>query len=170
MGELDLRNSPWNDGLAVDQKTALREVYYLLCIFLASQKIDRLDVFTREILRPEFQESEINHKLISLAIIIRNSWDQNPNSFEYHLKDYSQQVGKLWKNIKRPTKAVPLDFREACHKILHCTSINYHYQHNKPKLGYALANQVHLYGWKKDENWKATLNIIEFCKLAVQVL
>jgi len=171
MPELDLRNSPWNQGIAMNQRDALKEIYYLLAIFWGSKGFDQLDELYRKLLRVEFQETEVNRILITLAVSIRNSLEQDRSRAEINLEGYSQDVGLLKIDIKSKRKSVPLKFREACNKLIHCNTINYSYRGRQPlSVGNALIPRVHLYGQKHGAIWKATLDIVRFCELATLVL
>lgn len=170
MPELDLRNSTWNYGMRMDQRDSLKQVYYLLCILWSSKEFDKLGEFHKQLLRLEFQESEINRILIALAVTIRNIWDRDPFQTERNLEGHSVKVGTLTPIVKFRKKTVPLEFREACNKIIHCSSINYDYRKSGARMGDALLPRVHLYGWKVNDNWKATLDIMAFAQLSTLVL
>lgn len=167
--ELDLRKSPWNSGMSVRWDVALKEIYYLLNIFYGSKSYDDLDEFCRKFLRQEFQETEVNRILLTLAITIRNMWDFNPPSVETNLEDEDMEVGQLIINLRQPKNTKVLEFREALHKIVHCTSINYEYSSTSTKVGDALLPVVHLYGEKGKFEWKASLDVVRFCVLATYV-
>jgi hypothetical protein len=121
MAELNLRQSPWNEGLRSHPLLALRQ---------------------------QFQETEIGRLLLTLAVAVRNAMDQNPSRAEYWLQQVEDNVGSLETlgNKKGPESA--LIFREACNKLVHCLSINFHYVSDNPRRGMALTPLVHLYGTK----------------------
>jgi hypothetical protein len=123
--ELDLRNSPRHSGMVLRWDVALKEVYYLLCIFYGSEGFDSLDEVGKNLTRVEFQEVEINRILLMLAVTIRNMWDQDSLSVQQNLENRDTKTGELVCNLKNPNddKPKPLEFREALNKIIHCTSI-----------------------------------------------
>ncbi|GAC1446631.1 MAG: hypothetical protein NVSMB56_07150 [Pyrinomonadaceae bacterium] len=168
--ELDLRKSPWNSGMNVRWDVALKEIYYLLNIFYGSKSFDNLDELCQKFLRQEFQETEVNRILLTLAITIRNIWDFNPSSVETNLEGADMEVGQLIANLKQPKITKVLEFREALNKIVHCTSINYEYSSAPAKVGDALLPVVHLYGEKGKLEWRASLDVVKFCVLATYVI
>lgn len=167
MPELDQRRSPWNEGLSVPWLIVSRDLFRLACIFHASQSIENHGTKGLVELRRQFQESEIGHLLISVASVLRNAIDQNPGRANYWANFLdSDSVGTLTSNVKARAKPKPLSFREACNKIVHCTTLNYDYVTDKPRVGDPLLPKVHLYGWKNDIEWKATLDINRFVAIA----
>lgn len=167
MTEPDQCRSPWNEGLGIPVSVVARDLYRLACIFHASQSIDDCGVIGLAHLRSEFQEAEAAHLLISLASVLRNTQDQNPERAEYwRSKLPSDEVGSLVKNLKADSKPVPLTFREACSKIIHCLTVNYEYVNARPQVGNALLPTIHLYGWYGKKEWKATVDINRFIDVA----
>ncbi len=120
-------------------------------------------------LRQQFQEAEIGRLLLTIAVAVRNDMDQNSSRAEYWLQGIKDNVGTL-KNLARERKPESvLNFREACNKLVHCLSINFHYVSETPRRGMALAPLVHLYGTKGQEEWKATIEINRFIEVAAQL-
>jgi hypothetical protein len=168
MAELDLRKSPWNEGLGISGEFLDHQLYLLACMFHASEAFDALGNHPLCQLRQQFQEAEIGRLLLNIAVAVRNGMDQNPFRAEYWLQGVDDNVGTV-KNQKHGKKQLALTFREACNKLIHCLSINFHYTSKKPRRGMALRPLVHLYGTRGDEEWKATIDINKFIEVAFQL-
>jgi hypothetical protein len=167
MSELDLRCSPWNEGLAIPYSVLSIEIYRLLCMFHASPSIQTSKLDAHLDLRREHQESEIGRVLLFVAASIRNAIDQNPSRADYWLSlSPTDVVGVLTPDLKEIKKFEDLHFREACNKILHCDSINFDYRARKPKRGDVLNPRVHIYGTLRRQHWKATREIDRFTDIA----
>jgi len=162
-----MRRSPWNDGLAVPYHTISIEIYRLLCLVQASPSLERNKSRFHLELRTEHQESEVGRLLIFIAAAIRNMIDQNPSRADYWLRGIgSDVVGVLTPDLSQSKGKEELHFREGCHKIIHCDSINFDYRSKKPRRGDALNPKIHLYGTFRRKNWKATLDVYRFIDLA----
>lgn len=167
MAELDLRKSPWNEGLGISGQFLDRQLYLLGCMVHASLAFDALADHPLCELRQEFQETEIGRLLLTIAVAVRNAMDQDSSWAEYRLQGIEDNVGTL-RNVAREKESV-LNFREACNKLVHCTSINFHYVSETPRRGMALTPFVHLYGTKGQQDWKATIDINKFIGVASQL-
>ena len=95
--------------------------------------------------------------------------DHNPSRAEYWLQGVDDDVGTLKRIAREKETESVLNFREACNKLVHCVSINFHYMSEKPRRGMALIPLVHLYGTKGQEDWKATIEINKFIEVASQL-
>ena len=169
MTELDLRKSPWNEGLGISSEFLNHQLYLLGCMVHASTAFEQLAEHPLKDLRQQFQETEIGRLLLTIAAAVRNAMDQNPSRAEYWLQGVDDNVGtlELLKHMKN-TKS-DLQFREACNKLIHCLSINFDYVAEKPGRGMALNPFVHLYGFKGEQEWKATIDINRFVEVAAQL-
>ena len=96
-------------------------LYLLGCIVNASPALDELGDHELISLREQFQESEAGRLLLTVAAVVRNAMDQNPGRADYWLEGVDDNVGSLFEK----EKGVPLVFREACNKLIHCLSINF---------------------------------------------
>ena len=169
MTELDLRKSPWNEGLGISGEFLDHQLYLLGCMVHASAAFDKLVNHPLCDLRQQFQETEIGRLLLTIAVAVRNDMHQNPSRAQYWLQDIQDNVGVLKNLAHTEGTETTLNFREACNKLVHCLSINFHYVAKKPRRGMALAPMVHLYGTKGKEEWKATIEIDRFIKVASQL-
>jgi hypothetical protein len=166
MSELDLRQSPWNEGLGISSEYLDHQLYLLGCMVYASPVFDSLEGHALVDLRKQFQEHQIGQALLGVVIAIRNAMDQNPSRADYWLDGMDTSVGTL--NPTDPSSK-PLTIREACNKVIHCGSINFHYVSDQPRRGFALKPMVHLYGTQGNKDWKATLDIDRFIHVAAQL-
>ena len=169
MTELDLRKSPWNEGLGIPGEFLDHQLYLLACMVNASAAFEKCDNHSFENLRQQFQEPEIGRILITVAAAVRNAMDQNPSRAKYWLQGVDDAVGTLEHLNSKTNRKSDLNFREACNKLIHCLSINFDYDSEKPKRGMALNPLVHLYGFKGKQEWKATIDINRFVQVATQV-
>jgi hypothetical protein len=168
MTELDLRQSPWNEGLGVSSEHLDHQLYLLGCVVHASPVFDSLEDHALLNLRGQFQERQIGQALLGVAVAIRNAMDQNPARADYWLNGVDASVGTLHLTA-HGSEPVSLTIREACHKVIHCSSINFHYVADQPRRGLALEPRVHLYGTHRNQDWKATLDIDRFIHVAAQL-
>lgn len=169
MTELDLRQSPWNEGLGISGEFLDHQLYLLGCMVHASAAFGKLGKHPLNDLRQQFQETEIGRLLLTVAVVVRNAMDQNPSRAEYWLQGVDDNVGALkLLNSKKKTETV-LAFRDACNKLIHCLSINFDYKAKKPRRGMALTPLVHLYGMKGTQEWRATIDINRFIGVASQL-
>lgn len=169
MAELDLRRSPWNDGIGISGDFLDRQLYLLGCMVHASAAFEKLDDHALRDLRQQFQEAEIGRLLLTIAAAVRNAMDQNPSRSEYWLRELDINVGILERSKDTAIPKDTLDFREACNKLIHCLSINFDYDTDQPRRGMALRHFVHLYGFHGKQNWKATIDINRFIEVAAQL-
>ena len=168
MTELDLRSSPWNEGLDISGEFLNRQLYLLGCMIHASSAIDSLGNHPLRTLRQQYQEAEIGRLLLTIAVAVRNAMDQDPWRANYWLQWVDDGVGSM-KNLGQKNEAKSLSFREACNKLIHCLSINFHYVSENPRRGMALAPLVHLYCTKGEVEWKATIDVSQFIEVAWQL-
>ena len=166
MSELDLRKSPWNEGLGISSEYLDHQLYLLGCMVYASRVFDSLADHALLELRKQFQEREIGQALLGIAVAIRNAMDQNPSRADYWLDGMDASVGMLYPGAHG---GKPLTIRDACNKVIHCDSINFHYVSDEPRRGLALEPRVHLYGTHGKEDWKATLDIDRFIHVVAQL-
>lgn len=167
MPELDLRKSPWNEGLGIPSEFLGHQLYLLACMVNASRSFDGPEMAAYAVLRQQFQEVEIGRLLLILAAAVRNGIDQNPVRAEHWMEGIDDKVGTLHRAGKVEET---LSFREACNKVIHCLSLNFHYVSEQPRRGMALEPLVHIYGLKDEEEWKATIDLNEFIRVANQLI
>lgn len=79
-------------------------------------------------------------------------------------------LASLVEDILTQESSAPLDFREACNKIIHAKRVHFDIAvHEKTGVDY-LNPVVYLYGSKGEKEWKATLDITQFCRAAGNVI
>lgn len=169
MSELDLRKSPWNEGLGIPGEFLDHQLYLLGCMVHASHAFESFGNHSLLSLRQQFQETEVGRLLLTIAVAVRNAMDQNPSRAKYWLQGVEDNVGTLTIFGQEKQTESTLEFREACNKLIHCLSINFHYVAENPRRGMALTPRVHLYGTKEQKEWKATIEINNFIEVASQL-
>ncbi len=87
--------------------------------------------------------------------------DQNPARAEYWMANLENHVGTLGLASELNISS-PLSFREACNKILHCTTLNFDYEDDILRRGGPINPTVYLYGEHKGKEWRAALDINSF--------
>lgn len=171
MSELDLRKSPWNEGIYISGEFLNHQLYLLGCMVHASHAFESFGNHSLLSLREQFQETEVGRLLLIIAVAVRSTMDQNPSRAEYWLQGMEDKVGTLTIFGEKEIESA-LKFREACNKLIHCLSINFHYVADNPRRGMALTPRVHLYGAtkeQKEKEWKATIEINNFIEVASQL-
>jgi len=175
--EIDLRgNYMWHGGYPREDVLIDRELYRLMTIFGASPELSRrragevkTNVYTHAM--QQFEYVEVSRVLVSVAAMLRNDWDLNPELTASIVKDRakSRSVGTLVENLDRPNKVKPLKPRDSFNKILHATLMNLDRSENTSIVSGHLEPRVHLYGEYKEMNWKATIEIFDWIEVVYWV-
>ena len=139
------------------------EIYRLLTILEASPALaefegDEYDQRIVEFLR-NFERPEVSRIVVSLAAIVRSSLDATPAT-ETEKIISERPVGVWWPDERSP-QIVPLEFREACNKVLHADRV-------APEPPAPLKELV-LYGSHRKKNWKALLDLRAFALTAARL-
>lgn len=100
MTELDLRKSPWNEGLGIPGEFLDQQLYLLACMVNASRLFDSPEMTAHAALRKQFQEVEIGRLLLTISAAVRNGVDQNPARAEYWMEGIDDKVGSLYREGK----------------------------------------------------------------------
>jgi hypothetical protein len=93
------------------------------------------------------------------------SWEHAP-----WLHEQYKGVGSLIEDLRNVEAIQQLDFREACNKIIHARHVHFDGDIHAETQAEYLNPVVHLYGTKAQNDWRATLDIVEFCKAAKNVI
>ena len=173
MPEIDMRNNPWNPGIPIDSVTVAHDLYILLAIFASSSELsqrrndenDEVTVYGYSL--RNFELPEVGRILVSLAASCRNEWDYRSNSIEDQLSNCgkSTRVGTLLTDKDNPSSAKDLKIRESWSKIIHCHTMNFHRSKGPSIFSGHLEPFVHLYGEYQGHEWKATIEIYEWCEV-----
>ena len=134
------------------------EIYQLSCLFAASRELTKLSKKNSSLqsLVNAFELSEVSKKLISIAVTLRSFLDCNPK------QNSKETTGTLVKDTEEHI-VQPLDFREACNKIIHATDIEF-FKNCDPDNG--LHWSLTLFGKKDNKQWEASLDILQFIVIA----
>jgi hypothetical protein len=172
MAELDLRSSR-NAGYPFESPNIALEIFRLATAIAASETLaelakDELDGLKWEWLRlAEFPE--ICRILVSIAAITRSNIDSNPSSQAADAHLIAKPVGTLRPDLDNPHKTEPLEFREACNKILHANYINPDVSDIAQGMKSPLKPRLYLYGKHRGKEWRATVEIFAFAIAATQL-
>ncbi len=162
MSEFDLKNNYLiPDGYPIDLVFFQENIYKLITIFGSSEFL--YNNFKNEYffkMAKIFERSKASELIISLAIMSRILLDSSNIDNESCKKNL---VGKII--INDETKA--LNFRESCNKIIHAKHINFDNDKAENIEDGFLRSAIYLYGDKNGNNWKAIINIVSFCKGAI---
>src|SRR4030042_870125 len=161
-------------GVSVPYEYALRDVFHLLTIVGASPWFDSLPSHAQQ-LRSDLQECEVRRLLLTVAVMVRNSMDSH-GAFricdlvgleELKMED---SVGQLTQNDGQQISDLTL--REASNKILHARDLTFDYRADLKVVppGTALNPTVFAYGEHNGKDWKATVDVVRFCDLAIYAL
>lgn len=117
-----------------------------------------------------FEPEEISKLLINIAAYYRVKFDDG--SWEHaewlHDNEYSG-VGILIEDVATGVE-ISLEFKESCNKIIHAQKIHFDVSINAFSGVEYLNPIVYLYGKKYKKTWKTTLDIVQFCKAAGNVI
>jgi hypothetical protein len=152
----------------------LRDAYRLLTTVLADraiaeEAIDEDDPLAH--LREQFVQDELIHTLISLSVVNRlhdehmrgPRGDQNELSFP----PLQHICGRLRPDMGSQIEQ-PLQFRDACNKIIHALHIDAQTVSSKNCAFSVLPRFLKLYGERTGADWEATLDVVEFIKATVR--
>ncbi len=161
-------------GIAIPYEYSLRDVYHLLSIFGASGWFDALPSRAQE-LRSDLQECEIRRLILSVAIMVRNGMDAHG---AFRIQDLAgldtlnenDSVGQV--QYDSDEKSSPLTLRDASNKILHAEDMTFDYQTEMKVIppGTAVNPIIYVYGRHGSRQWKATIEIVTFCEMAIYAL
>lgn len=170
MSEL-LPSTKYDASHNVGHEAFFLDVYRLLSHLLASKEMAAL-VASRDSRSVSMgrERPEISRLLINIASYYRvkcddGSWEHAPS-----LQHEYAGVGLLTGDIRKPETTELLEFREGCNKIIHASRVHFDGDIH-PETGAEYLNPIiYLYGTKGAKDWKATLDVIEFCKAASNVI
>lgn len=153
-------------GFVVDRLRVQLLAYRLITIILSSKELSKLCLFlddeTPSLMKQEFEQNEIEHLLLQIAILVRAA-DDAARSGQTIGGSWNPKVGKIIQNIKT-NKKEDLTLREACNKIIHAQKVSYDLNRNsEPRRTYVKPSFMYLYGKKDNKDWKTILDIKKFC-------
>ncbi|MDP1638578.1 MAG: hypothetical protein Q8K74_11050 [Candidatus Nitrotoga sp.] len=164
----------WKATHDIGHEAFFLDVYRLLCYSSASRVIAELEDGSSQRPLSSFvsvnEQSEISRLLLHLAVYYRVKYDDGSWEHGFWLHKNFQGVGSLAEDVLTQETSVALDFREACNKIIHAKRVHFDIAvHEKTGVNY-LNPIVYLYGSRGVKEWKATLDITQFCKAAGNVI
>lgn len=143
-------------GYSIDKAYIYKNLFYLLSIFLADEKIGKSLKGNKDPLWEIFStEEEITHLIINCAILARIIRDQKKKRNK-NLKNIVGEVTQK-KRIKK------LSLSEAWNKIIHAKDIQLLAKEIKRGLLY-LEPKIILIGKRDNIKWKAEIDILKFIR------
>ena len=172
MAEL-IPTEKWQATHGIGHEAFFLDVYRLLSHCLASEAIAAIEDGSSQRPLSAFvtasERAEISRLLVQIAAYFRVKSDDGSWEHGFWLHKNSKGVGELNEDVSQTT-SIPLDFREACNKIIHAQQVHFDGE-SHPTTGVQYLNPVvHLYGTKGRKKWKATLDITQFCRAAGNVI
>jgi hypothetical protein len=145
------------------------DIYRLVTIFLSSEKIAELTVsphYGEDPLRQfdEFERDEITRILLTVAITVRVIDDRSARLMNL----LAGPCGELVPDMSNP-QSEALDIREACNKIIHSLKIQPE-KRPLPSGVVVLVPRILLFGHSRGGDWKATLDVVNFCRECTAML
>jgi hypothetical protein len=157
-----------------------RDLYHLLCSFLASPRLSELAIEDYEHRGNEgihafnmfpnaFEKQNVQELLISIAVRLRMIDDRLDLNHEPQIGGEVNSVGTLKKGTEGAEEA--LTVRDACNKIIHAALIEYSLSsiELRGKKTSFLKPELLLYDKRDKSGWKAMLDIIKFVKVGTHV-
>ncbi len=152
-------------GLPIDIQHLDRDIYCLLVFLSASKQLTAFEENDSDaiyMLRTQFEASEAAKQLISVAVCLRNSIDSGRKVFADDTA-LQKPVGKIYVTGRIQN----LGFRDACHKIIHATDLEF--KERKSNGRACISPSVILWGIHKNVEWEARINVIEFARVAYRL-
>jgi len=139
------------------------EVYNLAALFAGSAELQRLGEEHAGLkwVRQTFETSEVFRRLIALAVTLRSSLDEFG-------REPVDVVGKLMVD-NTPSQSTDLKLREACNKVIHAESVEFH-----PGAGVVdrdtlpLSSVLEIWGTHHGKRWRVDLDVFAFLNAAVR--
>jgi len=160
----------WEATHLVGHESFFLDVYRLLSHCLSSREIAALNDGTTRRGLPSVDKAEISRLLIHIATYYRVKYDDGSWEHAKWLHDNYYGVGLLVSNLETPTEPESLSFKEACNKIIHAKKVHFDGNIDQKTKAEYINPIIHLYGDKGGKEWKATLEVVEFCKAAFHVI
>jgi len=158
-----------------------KELYHLLCCFLASPRLSGLAIEDYErkgnkgihvfnMFLNAFENQYIQELLISIAVKLRMIDDRLNIGRGKNINGESNNVGTLTKRAGKIGQEI-LTIREACNKIIHAVLIEYSSDWLKvrDKKKTYLKPELFLYDKSDKSGWKAVLDIVKFVRVGTNV-
>lgn len=161
----------WKATHAIGHEAFFLDVYRLLSHSVASRELSALEGPSSQRGLPTAPEkSEISRLLINIASYYRVKYDDGAWAHAEWLDENYVDVGSLSEDLSVTAKPLRLNFREACNKIIHAKKVHFDGGINEKTKSPYVNPIIYLYGDKGGKSWKATLDIVEFCKAAGNVI
>lgn len=157
-------NAAGTPGYRLNSSVVLRDLHRLLSTFLALGPVRQLAAEADPLLELHelCAEDDIVHLLVSTAVSNRlhleHMQELRDSPQELAFEPLSGTCGELWTEEKNEASE-PLQFREACNKILHAKSIEI-FDTKKPVL--------RLFGTLGRREWMALVEVLDYVRISVR--
>lgn len=151
-------------GLRVDPERVQLLAFRLLTIFLANKSLNTMrdgEYDSGPDILSMYERPEIEHLLLQIAILCRTA-DDNAIHGRVISPRHNPIVGKLYPDISN-SNFIDLNFREACNKIIHQREVHYEVIAGEYSWNSYLEPVLYIYGKKNNIEWKAEIDVKEFC-------
>jgi len=158
-----------------------KDLYHLLCYFLASPRLSDLAIEDYEhrghqgihvfnMFLNAFEKQNIQELLISIAVRLRMIDDRLNINHKKQINGERNDVGTLTKGTGKAGDKI-LTIRDACNKVIHATLIEYSSDsiELRGKKKTYLKPELFLYDKTDKSGWKAKIDIIRFVKIGTHV-
>ena len=139
------------------------DVYRMLTILHSSESLHSVkpEPYGWMFLAWQFEQSEVYRIVFNLSISARNILDKTK------IQNISTLIaGKL----EEKNTVIDLTFREACNKIVHSEHINFDLINPTSVHDHeGLREFIYVYGKKGKNEWKATINLLQFADMIMRV-
>ncbi|MEX1127694.1 MAG: hypothetical protein WEB50_03905 [Vicinamibacterales bacterium] len=148
---------PGTNGWVVSAARLREDLYHLVTILDTDRYYWHFDLGIGE-LQKEFEQGELDHALITIAIRARMLSDhKSPRP-----KSASKPCGSLFIiDTRKDNDGRPLTLRDGCNKIIHAETREFQERED----GQYLTGSVLLKGTQLGKKWRAELNTFKFVKL-----
>lgn len=113
------------------------------------------------ILRDEFVEDELVHLIVGTAVTNRLQLEHMRGQ-----RDVDADCGEVTPDVLED-RMEPLQFREACNKIIHAEHITVE-RDGEPEHLFALPRVLIIRGTHRRHAWQARLNVLDYIRASVQ--
>ncbi len=146
----EIENSGFFKALDFEYRNLRKDILDLFCYFEACSNSPSQTHDDLRNLKSEFFFEEVSRLLLSISVLIREIINRE-EADQDEAEGYNSFCGNLEENTGDET--ISLSIREACNKIIHAAKINFDDNNSI----------IYLYGFKFKREWKASIDIKEFC-------
>jgi hypothetical protein len=163
---LSMTSLPATPGYRLNPTTVLRDLYRLSAALLSLEPIAKITARKEDhqisMLSEWFAEDEIVHLLVSTAVSNRLQLEHMRNlredPDERSFEPLNGTCGRLYQPAD-DAEGVPLEFREACNKIIHAEQI---------ELANNMEPVLRLDGKQNKTRWHVAIHVLDYIEISVR--